>query len=218
MPGMEVDGSMVRINGLFHLPINRGTSWGYDLLISYPFTNFQRDIQVFGKNAGFLYNPPLFPPTETRQDVIFCAGETADSMSFVHNGSFLYQLLGRWERLGWEWSTSQPTGIGRGHESLAPWVLHDDKTNPTLPLGLRKRLKCAGSQESGVLCWHFCPGLFNLKVPMRSPQILEVPRNLSEFCVQIRPFVACRCLQSKVPLEPYGNLEVGICFLSEFYW
>ena len=25
------------------------------------------------------------------QDVIFCAGETADSMSFVHNGSFLYQ-------------------------------------------------------------------------------------------------------------------------------
>ncbi len=41
---LEVNGSMVRISGLFHLLIN-GVYWGYNPLILTIDPNFQRDIQ-----------------------------------------------------------------------------------------------------------------------------------------------------------------------------
>lgn len=37
------------------------------------------------------YIPAMAVPL---QDVLFCAGETADAMSFVVNGAFLYRRLG----------------------------------------------------------------------------------------------------------------------------
>ena len=52
-------GSMVRINGLFHLLIN-GVYWGYNLLILTIDPNFQRDIQV-GNLEGLHLNRSFFP-------------------------------------------------------------------------------------------------------------------------------------------------------------
>lgn len=118
--------------------------------------------------------------------------------------SFTSSLM--WETLGWEWC---------GQVSVAPWVsmmtrqiqAFSTSFPQAFPRPAQETQVCGISKIRCVVLV-FVSGL-QKKMPMRSLQILEIPRNLSEFCVKTGMM---RLILAVVFVAAVGDNIGNLCF------